>query len=112
MFDSAIPPLEPTDLALFTRRPTEAPFRRNAFFTSVLLNRPSHGSCRYHGVKYINVFTIFFFSFFPFSSLPFFFFASLRDVSLPGHAIILGFIRLASIILIIEEEEEEEEENV
>lgn len=54
----------------------------------------------------------FFFSFFPFS-LFLFFFASLRDVSLPGHAIILGFIRLASIILIIEEEEEEEEkENV
>lgn len=53
----------------------------------------------------------FFFSFFPFP-LFLFFFASLRDVSLPGHAIILGFIRLASIILIIEEEEEEEKENV
>lgn len=108
MFDSAIPPLEPTDLALFTRRPTEAPFRRNAFFASVLLNRPSHGSCRYHGVKYINVFTSdFSFRFFLFH-FSFFFFASLRDVSLLGHAIILGFIRLASIILIIEEEEEKE----
>lgn len=52
---------------------------------------------------------LFVFSFFTF---PFFFFASLRDVSLPGHAIILGFIRLASMILIIEEEEEEEKENV